>query len=77
VFIQLREQLGWINRGAHHGPRIHDLRHTFVVRRILLWQAQGMDVDRQMLALSLRPGFYNGYLSQPGWQSLAVVAVGW
>lgn len=56
VFIQLRNQLGWINRGAHHGPRIHDLRHTFVVRRILLWQAQGMDVDRQMLALSTYVG---------------------
>jgi integrase len=56
VFIQLRNQLGWINRGGHDGPRIHDLRHTFVVRRILLWQAQGMDVDRQMLALSTYVG---------------------
>ncbi len=52
VFISLRNQLGWINRGAHKGPRIHDLRHTFVVRRVLLWQAQGLDVDQQMLALS-------------------------
>jgi len=56
VFIQLRNQLGWINRGGHDAPRIHDLRHTFVVRRILLWQAQGMDVDRQMLALSTYVG---------------------
>jgi integrase len=52
VFISLRHQLGWINRGAHNGPRIHDLRHTFVVRRVLLWQAEGLDVDQQMLALS-------------------------
>lgn len=56
VFIQLRDQLGWINRGAHNGPRIHDLRHTFIVRRILLWQAQDMDVDQQMLALSTYVG---------------------
>jgi len=56
VFIRLRVQLGWINRGAHNGPRIHDLRHTFIVRRILLWQAQGMDVDQQMLALSTYVG---------------------
>ncbi|OAH98798.1 MULTISPECIES: tyrosine-type recombinase/integrase [Methylomonas] len=56
VFIQLRNQLGWINRGGHDGPRIHDLRHTFVVRRVLLWQAEGMDVDRQMLALSTYVG---------------------
>ena len=34
VFAGLREQLGWRNRGTHHAPRIHDLRHTFVVRRI-------------------------------------------
>jgi integrase len=56
VFISLREQLGWINRGAHNAPRIHDLRHTFVVRRVLLWQAQGLDVDQQMLALSTYVG---------------------
>ena len=52
VFIGLRDHLGWINRGAHNGPRIHDLRHTFVVRRVMLWHAQGVDVDQQMLALS-------------------------
>ena len=38
VFIELRERLGWRNRGTHHAPRIHDLRHTFVVRRIVLWR---------------------------------------
>jgi integrase len=77
VFIQLREQLGWINRGAHHGPRIHDLRHTFVVRRILLWQAQGMDVDRQMLALSTYVGHAmvtNTYWYMTGIPELMVVA---
>ena len=59
VFINLRDQLGWINRGAHNGPRIHDFRHTFVVRRVLLWQAQGLDVDQQMLALSTYVGHTN------------------
>ena len=39
VFKGLRDQLGWVNRGAHAAPRIHDLRHTFVVRRVLLWHA--------------------------------------
>ncbi len=56
VFIDLRDHLGWINRGAHNGPRIHDLRHTFVVRRVMLWHAQGVDVDQQMLALSTYVG---------------------
>ena len=56
VFIALRTQLGWCNRGAHHAPRIHDLRHTFVVHRIMLWQAQGIDIDQAMLSLSTYVG---------------------
>lgn len=56
VFASLREQLGWRNRGAHHAPRIHDLRHTFVVRRIVLWQEQGVDIDQAMLSLSTYVG---------------------
>jgi integrase len=56
VFTELREQLGWRNRGAHHAPRIHDLRHAFVVRRILLWQEQGVNVDQAMLSLSTYVG---------------------
>lgn len=56
VFRDLRRQLDWGNRGAHHAPRIHDLRHTFVVRRIVQWQAQGVDVDQAMLSLSTYVG---------------------
>ena len=52
VFIELRDRLGWINRGAHAGPRIHDLRHSFAVRRVLLWHEHGIDIDQAMLALS-------------------------
>ncbi len=59
VFVGLRNQLGWVNRGAHNDPRIHDLRHTFIVRRVLLWQSQGLDVDQQMLALSTYVGHTN------------------
>ncbi|WP_133665034.1 tyrosine-type recombinase/integrase [Paraburkholderia sp. BL10I2N1] len=56
VFAALRKQLGWRNRGTHHAPRIHDLRHTFIVRRIVLWQAQGIDIDQSMLSLSTYVG---------------------
>jgi integrase len=52
VFIKLRAQLGWVDRGCHGGPRIHDLRHAFVVRRVMLWHEQGIDVDQAMLSLS-------------------------
>jgi integrase len=48
--------LGWRNRGTHHAPRIHDLRHTFIVRRIVQWQSQGADVDQAMLSLSTYVG---------------------
>ena len=59
VFADLREQLGWRNRGTHHAPRIHDLRHTMVVRRVMLWHTQGVDIDQAMLALSTYVGHVN------------------
>lgn len=52
VFDELRQQLGWVDRGSHGTPRIHDLRHSFAVRRLVLWHEQGVDVSQRMLALS-------------------------
>lgn len=59
VFRKLRDKLGWIDRGCHGGPRIHDLRHAFVVHRVMLWHAQGIDVDQAMLSLSTYLGHAN------------------
>jgi integrase len=56
VFNELRDKLGWVNRGAHDAPRLHDLRHTFAVRRVMRWHAAGIDVDQMMLALSTYMG---------------------
>jgi integrase len=70
IFISIRKQLGWSNRGAHHAPRIHDLRHTFVVRRILLWMAQGMDIDQSMLSLSTYVG--HAHVTNTYWYLSAV-----
>jgi integrase len=56
VFVGLRDQMGWDNRGTQDGPRIHQLRHTFIVRRVMLWHAQGVDIDLAMLALSTYVG---------------------
>jgi integrase len=70
VFGGLRGQLGWVNRGAHDAPRIHDLRHTFVVRRVLLWREQGVDVDQAMLALSTYMG--HAKISHTYWYLTAV-----
>jgi integrase len=56
VFNMLRDQLGWVNRGGHAAPRLHDLRHTFAVRRLIGWHADGTDIDQMMLALSTYMG---------------------
>ena len=56
VFAQLRTQLGWTARGGHAAPRIHDLRHTFICRRVRLWHEHGADIDNAMVALSTYVG---------------------
>lgn len=52
TFARLRASLGWTAEGRARRPRIHDLRHTFAVRRLLAWAAEGVDIDRNILALS-------------------------
>jgi integrase len=56
AFQQLRKGLGWKARGSHPFPRIHDLRHTFICRRVQLWHEQGADIDYAMLALATYVG---------------------
>lgn len=61
VFDRLRKQLGWTARGGHAAPRIHDLRHTFICRRVQLWRQHGTDdidmgIDNAMVALSTYVG---------------------
>jgi integrase len=70
VFAELRQLLGWRNRGTHHAPRIHDLRHSFVVRRIIRWHEQGVDIDQAMLSLSTYVG--HGMVTNTYWYLSAV-----
>lgn len=51
VFEQIRDRLGWHARGEHPYPRIHDLRHTAVVRRVQLWNEAGVSIDQAMFWL--------------------------
>jgi integrase len=37
TFSRLRDRLRWTSQGRVRRPRIHDLRHTFAVRRLLRW----------------------------------------
>jgi integrase len=51
TFTALRTQLGWTGpRGQR--PRLHDLRHTFAVRRLIRWHRRGVDLHHRIAALS-------------------------
>ena len=52
AFKCLRKKLRW--NQAKHGrlPRIYDLRHTFVCRRLIAWYEDGVNIDRMMPYLS-------------------------
>jgi integrase len=52
AFKLLRTALKWRSRGGHPAPRIHDIRHSFICHRLEDWYAQGLDIDRHILALS-------------------------
>lgn len=52
TFQQLRRQLGWSAQGRTRLPRIHDLRHRMVVRRIQSWDAAHADVDAKIAVLA-------------------------
>lgn len=52
TFTTLRRQLGWTTAGRTRAPRVHDLRHRMVVRRIQAWHANGVNVDTKIAVLA-------------------------
>lgn len=59
VFGLLSAGLGIVARGGHRVVRIHDLRHSFICRRVMLWQETGADIDNALMALSTYVGHVN------------------
>lgn len=55
TFDVLRRSLGWVARGGHPYPRIHDLRHTFICRALLRGQ-QDEQVDHVVDAIATYVG---------------------
>jgi integrase len=55
TFDVLRRRLGWIARGSHRQPRIHDLRHTFICRALLRAQ-QDSQLDHVVDAIATYVG---------------------
>ena len=45
--------------GARYQPRLHDLRHSFAVHRLIAWYQQGEDVQRLLHPLSVYMGHVN------------------
>ena len=56
TFGRLRRRLGWVGRGNYPFPRIMDMRHTFICRRLVSWYQQGTNVDNVILALATYVG---------------------
>lgn len=52
TFQRLRRRLGWSSKA----PRIYDLRHSFICRRLLAWYKEGADVNHGIYALSTYVG---------------------
>lgn len=59
VFLTLSAELGIAARGGHQAIRIHDLRHSFICHRLMLWQANGDNLGNAMMALSTYVGHVN------------------
>jgi integrase len=52
AFQNLRRRLGWSEKHGDRPPRLYDLRHTFVCRRLLAWHRDGVDVHMVLPSLS-------------------------
>jgi len=57
TFKRLREHAGVrCADGSHQQPRLHGLRHSFAVHRLIAWYRQGADVQRLIYHLSVYLG---------------------
>ena len=64
IYRKLLTRSGISHGGRGKGPRVHDLRHTFAVHRLLRWYRQGADLDAKLPVLAT----YMGHLSVVGTQ---------
>jgi integrase len=52
VFLEILRSIGLRGPKGQPGPRIHDLRHTFAVNRLLAWYRQGVNLGSKLPLLS-------------------------
>lgn len=52
AFLEIIRKLGIRGPAGEAGPRIHDLRHTFAVHRLLAWYREGSNLSAKLPLLS-------------------------
>jgi integrase len=52
LFLEILRRIGLRGPKGQRGPRIHDLRHTFAVHRLLAWYRQGANLAAKLPLLS-------------------------
>ncbi len=68
TFVSLARRTGIRGPVGHPGARLHDLRHTFAVRRLLAWYRSGDDICSRLPELAIylghaRPEYTYWYLT--------------
>jgi len=64
-FIRLSHQIGLRQPTDHHGPRIHDLRHRFVIETLRNWYRTGKDIEAHLPELTTYLG--HAHVSDTYW----------
>jgi len=52
TFIRISRLIGLRKATDSHGPRLHDLRHTFAVRTLTNWYRSGINPEQRLPLLS-------------------------
>lgn len=63
-FRSLLDEIEIVRPLNKRGPRLHDMRHTFAVHRLLQWYQEGVDVQQKLVLLSTFMGHFNIYSTQ-------------
>jgi integrase/recombinase XerD len=72
-FIRLSHQIGLRQPTDHRGPRIHDLRHRFVIETLRHWYRTDKDVEAHLPALTTYIG--HGHVRDTYWYISATPAL--
>ena len=70
TFVKLSREIGLRAPHDSHGPRVHDMRHTFAVKTLLRWYQTGVDVERHMPELATYLG--HAHVNDTYWYISAV-----